>query len=705
MNNKIKKRSRIKPDAVFFDEGGMKLDGVVGTIGGAAGIAGTAINNLKVPEVKPWNVQANSIDDLMSKWSNARNADLGKTNVSGSALGGVSSGASAGMAFGPLGATIGGAIGGLTGGITAAIGNEKKKREETRLNREMVSSFSNTAQNLNAENMDMTLANMMADGGFTNGITFFNEGGTHEENPLMGVPQGIGLNNKPNLVEEGEVKYKDYIYSNRLTPSKKLLEEVGLHSKYEGKTFADIATILQKESEERPNDNISKNGLNDSMTKLQQAQEIIKLKKKQREENKMQLEMIKNPGMMQSPTQMANGGNLPQGVEPSMQQLLQQIAGWLQQGMSPQQIMRQLITAGIPAQQAQELVMQTQQEISQSQSQQPQQEFALGGNLYSERGNLLLRSNVNTGTPTTWSPNSSFDLNITTPSVQPITENVMFPMAKPGKVKTADDYLNFVSKGNYIPQTGNPKTFVDTSIPTSSEGESKEFNLGFGPEALRYAPVLGAGMMSLSDAFGLTNKPDYSTADAMKGMSVKGERINNYMAYNPFDREYYQNKLNANAGATRAGLANSSGGNRATYMAGLLGADYNYGENMGNLARQAEEYNLAQRQRVEEFNRGTNQFNAEQGNWEQGINTELATKSILARAEAKNLSNSAKAANLGNLLDNLGNVGREEMAFNMIKSDPSKYYEIGRDGKIKYKGNQKKNGGTLKKKGIEYGII
>ena len=697
MNNKNKKRSRIKPDAIFFDEGGIKLDGVVGAIGGAAGIAGAAINNLKVPEVKPLSVQANSMDDLMSQWSNAKNADLGRTNVAGAALGGVSSGASAGMAFGPWGAAIGGAIGGLTGGITAAIGNEKKKRKESKLNREMVSSFSNTAQNLNAESMDMTLANMMADGGFTNGITFFNAGGTHEENPLMGVPQGMSSNGKPNLVEEGEVKYKDYIYSNRLTPSKKLLEEVGLHSKYEGKTFGDIATLLQKESEERPNDNISKNGLNDSMTKLQQAQEIIKLKKKQREENKMQLEMIKNPGMMQSPTQMANGGNLPQGVEPNMQQLLQQIAAWIQQGMSPQQIMRQLVTAGVPAQQAQELVMQTQQEISQSQSQEPQQEFALGGNLYAERGNLLLRSNVNTGTPSTWNPNNSFNLDNTPPTIQPITENVMFPMAQPGKVKTADDYLDFVSKGKYIPQTGNPKTFVDTSAPTTPVETSK--GIRFGAESLRYAPVLGAGMMALSDAFGLTNKPDYSTADAMKGMSVKGERLNNYLTYNPFDREYYQNKLNANAGATRAGLANSSGGNRATYMAGLLGADYNYGENMGNLARQAEEYNLAQRQRVEEFNRGTNQFNAEQGKWEQSVNTDIALKALEARANAKNLSSSAKTANLGNLLDNLGNVGREEMAFNMIKSDPSKYYEI------KYKGNQKKNGGTLKKKGIEYGII
>ena len=667
MNNKNIKKSRIKPNAIFFDTGG-----IIGALNGATGIVNNAISNLEVPETKPINIETNSMDDLMSKWSNTKNADLGRTNVAGAALSGISSGASAGMAGGLVGAAILGTVGGLTGGITAAIGNNKKKREENKLNREMASSFSNSVNNLNAESMDASLANMMADGGFTNGVNLFNVGGTHEQNPLMGIPQGIGENNKPNLVEEGEVKYKDYIYSNRLTPSKKLLEEVGLSTKYEGKTFGEIANKIQMESKERPNDPISNNGLKDSMTKLQQAQEVIKLKKKQREENKMQLEMIKNPDMMQSPLQMAQGGELPQGIEPNMEQLMQQIAGWLQQGLSPQQIMRQLVTAGVPAQQAQELVMQTQQEISQS-----PEIMAFGGNMFAEGGSFL-------ETPTV-----GIDIN-----------NYVKDKKMDGIVANAGPNLTNINKGfgDDMIKYGKSEAYNKSLIPT-------ENNSLLDPSSLRYAPVLGSGLMALSDAFGLTNKPDYSAADSIQSLGVKGKRLDNYLTYNPFDREYYQNKLNANAGATRAGLANASGGNRATYMAGLIGADYNYGENMGNLARQAEEYNLGQRQKVEDFNRGTNQFNAEQDKWEQTINTDIAMKAIEARNNAKNLSSSAKTANLGNLLDNLGNVGREEMAFNMIKSDPSKYYEIDRDGKIKYKGNQNKNGGKLKKKGIDYGII
>lgn len=45
-------------------------------------------------------------------------------------------------------------------------------------------------------------------------VTLFENGGSHEQNPIGGIPQGIGANGKPNLVEEGETKWNDYIFSN-----------------------------------------------------------------------------------------------------------------------------------------------------------------------------------------------------------------------------------------------------------------------------------------------------------------------------------------------------------------------------------------------------------------------------------------------------------------------------------------------------------
>lgn len=49
----------------------------------------------------------------------------------------------------------------------------------------------------------------------------FNEGGTHEQNPYGGIPQGMGSNGKPNTVEENETSFElsdgKYIFSNRIT--------------------------------------------------------------------------------------------------------------------------------------------------------------------------------------------------------------------------------------------------------------------------------------------------------------------------------------------------------------------------------------------------------------------------------------------------------------------------------------------------------
>lgn len=52
------------------------------------------------------------------------------------------------------------------------------------------------------------------------GFTEFKGGGTHEQNPLGGIPIGMGTNGKMNTVEENETKYKfkdgDYVFSNRI---------------------------------------------------------------------------------------------------------------------------------------------------------------------------------------------------------------------------------------------------------------------------------------------------------------------------------------------------------------------------------------------------------------------------------------------------------------------------------------------------------
>lgn len=221
---------------------------------------------------------------------------------------------------------------------------------------------------------------------------------------------------------------------------------------------------------------------------------------------------------------------------------------------------------------------------------------------------------------------------------------------------------------------------------------------------MRYIPAFASGAMSLTDALGWTNKPDYGEANAVleaaKGAGVYSpvsfNPIGNYMTYRPFDRDYYTNKLNAEAGATRRALLNTSGGNRAQAMAGILAADNNAQGKMGDLFRQAEEYNLAQRQKVEDFNRATNIANAEGM-----LKADMANQSALMQSKSsylkgalaanelrqkeRQMSTASKSANLSNFINSLGDIGRENFSRNMITSDPSKYYYIDSRGVVHYK--------------------
>ena len=149
------------------------------------------------------------------------------------ALQGAASGAAAGAAFGPWGAAIGGVVGGAAGFMKGKAGAKKF---------EMMLDTAETGDN-NAANMkngpasgassviggsqvgimnayegggEIGIPNSLVDGA----PNVFNNGGTHEESPLGGIPQGKGSNGKQNLVEEDEVSFmyngKKLIISNRM---------------------------------------------------------------------------------------------------------------------------------------------------------------------------------------------------------------------------------------------------------------------------------------------------------------------------------------------------------------------------------------------------------------------------------------------------------------------------------------------------------
>lgn len=241
--------------------------------------------------------QFNSTNWLNSDYEgkDLKNATTGQQigNTISSTLQGASTGATIG---GPWGALAGGIIGAgaSIGGIV--VGNKKAKNLATELNTQsilgntnIINKFNNatlsTLDNMYEDlygniaayggNLNMDIPNYQTHGGdFSNGIIKINEGGTHEENPNGGVLMGVDSQGVPNLVEEGEVIYNDYVFSNRLTPSNDLLKRVKLPKKYKGKSYSYIAEDLSKESEETPNDPISKRGLQANMSKLATLQEL-----------------------------------------------------------------------------------------------------------------------------------------------------------------------------------------------------------------------------------------------------------------------------------------------------------------------------------------------------------------------------------------------------------------------------------------------
>ena len=425
---------------------------------------------------------------------------------------------------------------------------------------------------------------------WSNGITTIDNGGTHEENPFEGVQMGVDPQGIPNLVEEGEVVFNDYVFSNRM----KVPKDIKKRLKIKGDTYADAAKELSKESEERPNDPISKNGLDFFMSALSESQEELRMRNENRRANRY-----------------AKGGKLGKRFD----------------GLGPD-------------------------------------------SNWMDFGTLA----------------------------SPISWEQIERMAELGV------------DGSDIPLIGTSEDIDDAITRAAAEkgvtsGGGKS-NLSY----LRYAPAIMSGISAFSDIF---SKPDYSAADRVASIDIQpalvsADPIGQYLSYKPLDRMFYINQLNKNAAATRRAVNNNSGGNRAAALAGILAADASYGENLGKLARQAEEYNQALKERVAGFNRQTDMFNSQQSMQAQAANQasrNSATQMRLAQAErvaqlrqaARDAYNARRSNNLNSFITNLGNIGWEEKQAEWL-DNLAKRGVLLMNTSGEYTGVTKKNGGKLKKK-------
>lgn len=245
---------------------------------------------------------------------------------------GAASGASLGASIGgPWGAAIGaiaGAVGGLGSGIAKALTENSRYRKDigktNKLNRLYNTQFneatSDILSNINIKNANtmnrQRLYNTFAEGGAMGmgdnfGVTQFNSGGSHETNPNGGIPQGIENDGQPALVEEGEVRWNDFIFSNRIKPQQDVLSKFNSRMNKEFASYADMANKILDMHKERENNPFDKSTLNIQMQRLADAQEYQKLSEEAAqyglspEEYQMYQE--------QANQQMAYGGHLYDG--------------------------------------------------------------------------------------------------------------------------------------------------------------------------------------------------------------------------------------------------------------------------------------------------------------------------------------------------------------------------------------------------------
>lgn len=498
---------------------------------------------------------------------------------------------------------------------------------------------------------------------FSNGQTIVGNGGTHEENPMEGVPMGMDTEGNPNLVEQGEVIFNDYVFSNRLFADGGLLENFNLPKSYDGHSFASIAEKLGDESKERPNDPISKRGLLSSMSRLQQAQETVRQQTQEGQEG----------------VQYAHGGKM--------------------------------------------------------------------GTLFDGFGQypnyLLITDDDNVPEDTIFDPinNRYVFTGYQDSDTKPLNRGFGPGITPSGKWVEEPKYMARAAAKREGYNVGDSLEEYNKNPIKAPEKKKSAASKLLDATNLRYAPVVGAAIGLGQNLF---SKPDYTSANAiLEAANQAGNYIpigytpiGNYLQYKPFDRNFYLNKLNAQAGATRRAIMNTTSPSR---NAALLAADYNAQGRFGDLARQAEEYNLAQRQAVEQFNRGTDQANAEMG-----LKAAMANQEAALKARSSRLSGVAQAmavrdavdarrgasmsANLTNLFDSLGNIGiddynREDRdkliragVFGTLSEKPQEWSDktwkeykdyinkILEDKTPKVKGEQHSKGGYLTiKKGKQHG--
>lgn len=167
------------------------------------------------------------------------------------------------------------------------------------------------------------------------GYLRINEGGSHDENPNGGVQLGVDGQGIPNMLEENEPVYDDFVYSDNIRADAEMLRKHHIPEKFSGKLFSEIADSFVDEAAERPNDPVSNNGLNAMLVRLADAQEEQKQVQQQKELEE-ELSKMSPEELERLEAMLSQQGNEQQMSPEEAAMMQEQQAAQQQQMMQPQ---------------------------------------------------------------------------------------------------------------------------------------------------------------------------------------------------------------------------------------------------------------------------------------------------------------------------------------------------------------------------------
>jgi hypothetical protein len=141
-------------------------------------------------------------------------------------------------------------------------------------------------------------------------LTEFNGGGTHEENPLGGIPQGQAPDGSMNSVEQGESKKGNFIYSNRIALDKDLVKQFNLPGYVANKSVSAASKAIDDKFKDRQD----KYAQETKNTLLESAIPIVLIRAQAEAAREMALRNIHKPVSLNTPVGGVPSNGTPMGI-------------------------------------------------------------------------------------------------------------------------------------------------------------------------------------------------------------------------------------------------------------------------------------------------------------------------------------------------------------------------------------------------------